>query len=362
MRVLVVSAASSIHTVRWVNGLVGRGHDVHLASVHPVGDHAIDTRVSVHLAPRGGKTRYIVNARWLRSLAADIRPDIVNVHYATGYGLLGRLANLDAPTLLSVWGSDVYDSPKNPVMKRMVQGNLASATRIASTSHCMARVTRELIGHDRPISITPFGVDTDVLTPSEAPKDDSVIRIGTVKALYGKYGIGELIRAYSRVHEKHPATSLHIWGSGPDEDNLKALAERLVPDGSVEFAGAIPHDRVKDALTSLDVFAALSTLDSESFGVAIIEAGACGLPVVVSDVDGPAEVVDEGVTGLVVPRGDVIASAEALNRLVDDAGLRRRMGMSGRAHVVKEYSWQHSLDLMEEAYRQTVADAGRQIA
>ena len=130
----------------------------------------------------------------------------------------------------------------------------------------------------------------------------------------------------------------------------------------MEFAGAIPHDRVKDALTSLDVFAALSTLDSESFGVAIIEAGACGLPVVVSDVDGPAEVVDEGVTGLVVPRGDVIASAEALNRLVDDAGLRRRMGMSGRAHVVKEYSWQHSLDLMEEAYRQTVADAGRQIA
>ncbi|MDO4412651.1 glycosyltransferase [Cutibacterium sp.] len=361
MRVLIVSAASSIHTVRWVNGLSGRGHEVHLASVHPAGIHAIDTKVCLHLAPHPGKTRYVVNARWLHSLADRIRPDIINVHYATGYGLLGRLAKFDAPTLLSVWGSDVYDSPKNPLMRRMVRGNLAAATRIASTSRCMAKVTQELMGNDRPISITPFGVDTDALTPSDVPKDGSVVRIGTVKALYAKYGIGELIRAYSRVHDEHPATSLHIWGSGTEEESLKSLAARLVPDGSVEFAGAIPHDQVRDALVSLDVFAALSTT-SESFGVAIIEAGACGLPVVVSDADGPAEVVNEGVTGFVVPTCDVLASAEALNHLVDDVDLRHRMGTAGREHVVREYSWQHSLDLMEEAYRQTIADAESRIA
>lgn len=111
MRILIVSAASSIHTVRWVNGLVKRGHGVHLASVHPAGRHSIDPRVRIHLAPHGGKAKYVVNAGWLRSVAAGVQPDIVNVHYATGYGLLARLAHIDAPTLLSVWGSDVYDSP-----------------------------------------------------------------------------------------------------------------------------------------------------------------------------------------------------------------------------------------------------------
>ena len=363
VRVLIVSAALSIHTVRWVNGLVKRGHEVHLASVHPVGRHSIDSRVRIHLAPHGGKAKYVVNAGWLRSVAAGVQPDIVNVHYATGYGLLARLAHIDAPTLLSVWGSDVYDSPRvNPLMRHMVRSNLVSATRIASTSHCMARVTRDLV--NKPISITPFGVDTEILTPFDKRRDanggDGVVRIGTIKALHSKYGIGELIRAFSRVHDERPNTVLRIWGGGPDENPLKVLARRLVPDGSVEFRGAIDHSEVRDALGSLDIFAALSTLDSESFGVAIIEAGACGLPAVVSDADGPAEVVEDGVTGLIVPRGDVIASATALMQLVDDVELRRRMGRAGRDHVVETYSWEHSLDLMEQAYRDTIDDAARQ--
>lgn len=363
VRVLIVSAALSIHTVRWVNGLVKRGHEVHLASVHPVGRHFIDPRVQIHLAPHSGKAKYVVNAGWLRSVAVKVQPDIVNVHYATGYGLLTRLAHIGAPTLLSVWGSDVYDSPRaNPFMCHIVQSNLASATRIASTSHCMARVTRGLT--DKPISITPFGVDTETLTPPDERRDandgDGVVQIGTIKALHSKYGIGELIRAFSRVHDERPNTVLRIWGDGPDENPLKVLARRLVPDNSVEFCGAIDHSGVRDALGSSDIFAALSTLDSESFGVAIIEAGACGLPVVVSDVDGPAEVVENGVTGLIVPRGDVITSAAALMRLVDDAELRRRMGGAGRDHVVETYSWGHSLDLMEQAYRETIDDAARQ--
>lgn len=363
MRILIVGAASSIHTVRWVNGLVKRGHEVHLASVHPVGRHSIDSRVRIHLAPHGGKAKYVVNAGWLRSVAAGVQPDIVNVHYATGYGLLARLAHIDAPTLLSVWGSDVYDSPRaNPLMRHMVRSNLVSATRIASTSHCMARVTRDLV--NKPISITPFGVDTEILTPPDRRRDandgDGVVCIGTIKALHSKYGIGELIRAFSRVHDERPNTVLHIWGGGPDENPLKVLARRLVPDGSVEFRGAIDHSEVRDALGSLDIFAALSTLDSESFGVAIIEAGACGLPAVVSDADGPAEVVEDGVTGLIVPRGDVITSATALMQLVDDVELRRRMGGAGRHHVVETYSWERSLDLMELAYRDTIDDAARQ--
>ena len=244
MRILIVGAASSIHTVRWVNGLVKRGHEVHLASVHPVGRHSIDSRVRIHLAPHGGKAKYVVNAGWLRSVAAGVQPDIVNVHYATGYGLLARLAHIDAPTLLSVWGSDVYDSPRaNPLMRHMVRSNLVSATRIASTSHCMARVTRDLV--NKPISITPFGVDTEILTPPDRRRDandgDGVVCIGTIKALHSKYGIGELIRAFSRVHDERPNTVLHIWGGGPDENPLKVLARRLVPDGSVEFRGAIDH-------------------------------------------------------------------------------------------------------------------------
>ena len=78
MRILIVSAASSIHTVRWVNGLVKRGHGVHLASVHPAGRHSIDPLVRIHLAQHDGKAKYFDKAGWLGSVASGVQPDIVN--------------------------------------------------------------------------------------------------------------------------------------------------------------------------------------------------------------------------------------------------------------------------------------------
>ncbi|WP_084648305.1 glycosyltransferase [Acidipropionibacterium thoenii] len=358
MRVLLVGAAPSIHMVRWANGLAERGHDVHLATAHRPGRHAFSRDVHLHLAPDLCAGRYLTDAWWLRRLADSVDPDIVNVHFATGYGLMARLAHIRQPTLLSVWGADIYDTPRrNAAAARIVRDNLAAATRLASTSLCMADVIRHYAGR-RPISITPFGVDTDEFVPSPRP-EDGVVRVGTVKALFAKYGIDDLIRAFAVVREQRAdqGLELHLYGEGPDEGALRELASGL--DQSVIFHGAVPHEEVPKALAGLDVFAALSTLDSESFGVAILEAGACGLPVVVTDTDGPAEVVEQGRTGLIVPRRDVGAAAAALERLVDSSDLRRRMGQAGRHHVLAHYSWKLSLELMEQAYRDTIQDASR---
>lgn len=360
MRILLVSAASSIHTARWANGLAGRGHEVHLASVQEQGLQSYSPEVQVHIAPHLGMKGYLASGLWLHRLERSIGPDVVNVHYATGYGTLARLARLSAPVLLSVWGSDVYDFPRrNKLCARLLRGNLASAARLASTSKAMAVVTRQYAA-GRPISITPFGVDTDVFTPSpQSPHCDGsgVMRIGTVKAMYAKYGIDDLIRAFGLIRPGYPQVELHLYGDGPDVPLLKELAGSLGVEDAVIFHGAVAHDLVPEALNRLDIFAALSTLDSESFGVAIIEAGACGLPVVVTDVDGPAEVVEDGVTGFIVARSTPEIAAQAFEKLLDEEDLRRTMGRAGREHVEAEYSWLRSLELMEEAYVDTIKDA-----
>lgn len=357
MRILLVSAASSIHTARWANGLAGRGHEVHLVSVQQLGQHPYSADVHVHIAPRLGMIGYLTAARWLHRLERQVKPDVVNVHYATGYGTLVRMARLSAPVLLSVWGSDVYDFPRrNWVFAWLVRGNLASAAHLASTSKAMAVVTRQY-APGRSISITPFGVDTDVFAPAPTAGELGKIRIGTVKAMYAKYGIDDLIKAFGLVSSNHPNAELHLYGDGPDVPDLKHLTVDLGIEQRVVFHGAVPHNRVPDALNKMDIFAALSTLDSESFGVAIIEAEACGLPVVVSDVDGPAEVVEDGVTGFVVARSAPQEAAQAFEKLIDDEDLRRRMGRAGREHVEADYSWQRSLELMEEAYDDTIRAA-----
>ena len=90
---------------------------------------------------------------------------------------------------------------------------------------------------------------------------------------------------------------------------------------------------------------------SESFGVAAVEAMACGIPVQVSDAEGFAEVVEDGVTGLIAPKGDVDQIAENMYRLLTDEPLRNRMGQSAVERVRQLYDWEKNVDTMEEIYR-----------
>lgn len=358
--VVLVAAANSVHTARWANALAGRGLEVHLASIHDSADQAYDERVTMHRLPGLRGAGYVAAAPALRTLLERVRPDLVNTHYASGYGTLSRLAlvGLSTPHLLSVWGSDVYEFPDRGRATRVVlQGNLAAATRVASTSEAMARRTREFT--DRPVDVTPFGIDTSVFAP-QPRQDRGEVVVGTVKLLKPVYGIDVLMRAFVRARElvrqaNGPELRLEVTGSGPAEAELRALAAELgVADAML---GGVTHEQVPDRLRQLDVFVALSR--QESFGAAILEAGACGLPVVVSNAAGPAEVTVEGETGLVVPIDDVEAAAQAIARLALDGDLRERMGAAGRRHVQERYSWERSVDDMLETYRRTVTDAGR---
>lgn len=349
-RVALVSTPASIHTVRWANGLAGLGQEVHLVALDPRPADGLSDDVEVHRlssATPGTLRGYLGLAPRLRGLLTRLAPDLVNSHFATNYGAAASLAccGLGLPHLLSVWGADVYDFPGrsrlHPAALRLI---LTGATVIGSTSVCMAHQTRRFTS--RPIDITPFGVDTDIFLPSRGPVQagDPVV-IGTVKTMAPKYGIDTLIDAFARLQEiSCVPTRLRLVGGGPQLEELRRLAERLQVADLVDFTGPVSYHAVPEALGGLDVFAALS--NSESFGVAAVEAGACGLPVVVSDAEGLAEVTEDGRTGIVVPRNDPAAAAEALKVLVESPARRAEMGIAGRAHVTEEYSWERSLELM----------------
>ena len=114
--------------------------------------------------------------------------------------------------------------------------------------------------------------------------------------------------------------------------------------------------RFPSLLNRLNVYVAVSRLDSESFGVAVLEASACGLPVVVSDVGGLPEVVIEGETGLVVERENPEATASALEELVFDDEMRKKMGEAGRNHVIRNYEWTACVRRMERVYEKVVSE------
>lgn len=349
-KLVLLAPASVIHTQRWAAALAARGLEVVLATQHVDDAWTVPAGVRVVRLPHAGMPGYFRNVPALRRLLRQERPQLLNAHYASGYGTTAALAGFH-PWLLSVWGSDVYDFPYEGRVKGWwLRRNLRKADAIASTSQAMAQQVRRLLPAVGEVAVTPFGIDTARFAPRPAPHEGLVI--GTVKTLAPKYGIDVLVRAFAQLCKGSTAPlSLVIVGGGPQQAGLESLAASLGIADRVRFVGAVPHAEVPQWLNRFDVYVAASRLDSESFGVAVLEASACALPVVVSDAGGLPEVVVDGETGLVVPREDPAALAAALARLVGSAAERQRLGAAGRRHVVAHYEWQASVDHMLQCMR-----------
>lgn len=361
-KVALLAGGGDIHTIRWANAFADQGLEVQLITQHPLVE-PVQSRVAVTEFPNRGNAGYFRMVPAVRRLLRDIQPDVLNAHYASGYATTARLTGF-RPWLLSVWGSDVYRVPERSVAHRWwVRRNLAAADRVASTSHAMAERASAIAGGLEDIAVTPFGVDVELFSGgaevSGGRGEQDPLVVGTVKSLAPVYGIDTLIRAFTTVRSRLMASAptlaarlrLRIVGDGPDRKSLEALAGELDVGEVTEFVGRVPHQSVPAELGQLDIYAALSR--SESFGVAVIEAGAARRPVVVSDAGGLPEVVEHGKTGLVVPREDPDAAADALERLIMDPELRHHMGEAGAAHVAEHYGWDASVARMVRVLEET---------
>lgn len=365
MKILLLGDGGSIHLKKWAISLKKEGFGIGIFSLSEFDAEAY-TDLGILVLSKGKQFDHIAHKEdgklikglylsKLTSLKRAIRqfaPDILHAHYASSYGLLGALTGFH-PYIISVWGSDVYDFPlKSFLHRQMLKFSLKTADKILSTSHVMARQTNKFSG--KKITVTPFGVDTAVFRPVDRgllfAKDDIVI--GTIKTLEDKYGIEYLIGAFNINVQRHPELPLKllIVGEGSKRKQLEDLAAKYSLTDKVTFTGKIAHAEVVKYYNELDIYVALSTLDSESFGVAIVEASACAVPVVVSSVGGLPEVVIQDETGLIVDKKDTQAAAEAIERLILNPELRKEMGERGREHVLSVYDWDLNLRQMSEIY------------
>lgn len=362
MKILLLAPASSIHTIRWAEAFRGRGHDVTIVSLpnHQLGTDTLSEGIHVHYLPVKGSIGYYLNALALRKYSKKIRPDVINAHFASGYGTLARLSGLH-PAVLNVWGSDVYVFPRQgKINRKILQNNIKAADAVASTSRCMADELRSVMGNYREkITITPFGVDIEQFRPFK----DSDIRqsdyftVGTVKALKDIYGIDCIIEAFGLFLQKWKDNKcgtrtprLLIYGKGEDENKYIEQIEALGLEQFVELKGFISHDLVPEVINSFDVSCYGSR--SESFGVSAIESMACEVPVVVTDAEGLAEVTEDGVTGYIVPIDDPQTIADKLWYLYNNEEERVLLGQNGRKRVLQLYNWEDNACTLEKLLKE----------
>jgi len=360
MKLLLLSDPNAVHTIKWAKSLAQNGIEILIFGLGnlDVKDYEGVSNIQIitlnqNITRNEGslfKLKYLKALPLLKKIIKDFKPDIIHAHYASSYGLIGALSGYH-PFILSVWGSDVFSFPlKSPFHKMLLKYNLKRADKILSTSYVMAKETKKYTTKD--IEVTPFGIDLEQFKPMEVENlfDKNDIVIGTVKTLEEKYGIEYLIRAFKIVCDKYPelALKLLIVGGGSLENKLKKLAKELKIDDKTVFTGKVPFKDVPkyQNMLSLSVFVS----DSESFGVAVIEASACEKPVIVSNVGGLPEVVEDGITGIIVPSRNPQKTAEAIEKLILNESLRKQMGKNGRERVKKLYNWDDNVKQMIKIY------------
>jgi len=220
-----------------------------------------------------------------------------------------------------------------------------------------SRYTRALVKriYGRTATIIYPGVDPGLYGPSLdgsdlkehcCPRGENLIL--TVSRLYPAKKIDILIKALRRLRDRGERVRLLIIGEGPERDRLQRLAHGLGLAGEVLFEGAVPEEEMRRFYAAADVFAFAAP--DEPWGLAVLEAMASGLPVVVPGTAGPAESVEDGVTGLHVAGEDLDEYAEKLGMIIADRELAERIGRSARSKVQKSFTVERMVDSLEAFY------------
>ena len=168
----------------------------------------------------------------------------------------------------------------------------------------------------------------------------------TVAVLREPKGIGYMLEALPRLLPAFPDLRYVVVGDGPDRTRLENMVARLGLGGSVLFAGT--RNDVNEILPAADVFVLPSL--TEALPTVLAEAAACDLPIVATDVGGVAEMVEDGVTGFVVPPADPAALATRCGELLAQPHFRRRMAAAGRRVAEERFDLDRQSERLGELY------------
>jgi glycosyltransferase involved in cell wall biosynthesis len=309
--------------------------------------------------------------------------DVLHIHYPIIFGseltLLGRLSRRRREQALLVHYKNrlvgeglrvgMFEAYEHTVAPALIRA--ADRVCVLSADHANSVSYLRRTGQRQPEKLIemPNGVDTELFAPGDDARGlreqlgisaDAMVAafVGTLDRAHHFKRVDVAIDGIAQLADED--VHLVVAGGGELLDGFRARAVEAGVGERVHFLGAVPHAELPDALRAADVFL-LTTEPPESFGIVLIEAMACGLPVIATDYPGVRAVVDRD-TGLLVDRGDPRAVADALRRMVE-AGPERRaaIGAAGRAKAEREWSWPRLVERMDLAYGEAIAERRRKM-
>jgi colanic acid/amylovoran biosynthesis glycosyltransferase len=272
--------------------------------------------------------------------------------------------SLPCPVVVSCRGAQVNVAPHNPDRANIRDGLRLTFERAAAV-HCVSDIIKTeamQLGLDASKAhvIRP-AVDPSHFQPAErCPRRDGVFSIVTTGSLIWRKGQDYALQAVRLLTDRGIEARLDIIGQGPDRRRLLYNVKDLGLQKNVRLLGALPEGEVRQHLQQADAFCLPSL--SEGISNAVLEAMACGVPVVTTDCGGMSEAITEGVEGFLVPVRDPQAMAEALALLAQNRELSQRMGQAARQRVVREFTLAQQTEAWLKLLRDLPGGAGQRPA
>lgn len=323
-------------------------------------------RNTIHLLPRmPGRDCFAFVRSGRRCLNAYLEdgapPDIVHAQGCLYGGLLAREISrrLSVPYVITEHSANFVKGRVRPWQRRLAAGAFRdAAARIAVGTPLAVALVAQYEDAVLPVrripNVLPFQFEE--ATPRPLPPAPPFVFLNVARFVREKNHDG-LLRAFAAAFASAPDVTLRLVGGGPEYDAIRALAARLGIAGRVSFAGALPREDVERELRRAHAFVLPSHV--ETFGVAAIEALACGVPLVATGCGGPQDIVTPG-NGILVPPGDEAALAGALVRMRKEAAGYDPDVL--RADCVARYGRKAFLERIETVYDEVLRMAGKNIA
>jgi glycosyltransferase involved in cell wall biosynthesis len=256
---------------------------------------------------------------------------------------------LKIPSVVSIRGNDIERAAFDPAKFSHVMYALQNASAVTTNASELAKKAKAFL--DREIVLVPNGIDTELFRPMErneglaealeldagGKKEERKPVIGFAGELREKKGLTTLLAGYAKINKERPSTLLIVGGVRDGEDNQFFNEFRNSnPESRIFVTGPIPHKDMPAYYSLMDVFVHPSLRDG--MPNALLEAMACGIPVVSTPVGGALDVIQDGHNGLIVPIHDADALCQSVSNVLADGTLSNQLTQMARRTIVEKYS------------------------
>lgn len=285
--------------------------------------------------------------------------DLLHVHYAIPHATSAVLARqilhgqgLHVPVVTTLHGTDITIVGQDPSFAPVVTYSINQSDGVTAVSDYLRRETLDHFDIDRDIEVIPNFIDTERFSQLNkehfkralCPNGEKVlVHVSNFRPVKNAQ---DVVHVFHRLREEGLAIKLLLVGDGPDRMPAEHLARQLGVYDDVRFLGK--QEPIEEILSIADVF--LMPSGSETFGLAGLEAMACNVPVVCSDIGGLPELVIDGETGFLCPLGDIDALTDRTRRILTDEELHTRMADASRRRAVEVFDLARIIPHYESYY------------